>query len=110
MTILGGCVQNGLCISYPLASTFAGLSGLTDLMLSRFGQDARERQYGHAFIQGQHDPEERTAGLVGLRALPNLVALDLERYPVAATIHSIVVEGADVETTLEEVLFILRRY
>ncbi len=93
-----------------MESTFAGLSGLTDLMHSCFGQEARERQYGHAFIQSQHDPDERTPGLFGLRALPNLVALNPERYPVAATIHRIVVGGADTETTLEEILFLLRRY
>lgn len=91
-------------------STFEGLSGMTDLMLSCFGQDARDRQYGHDFVYGGADPKKRTSGLYGVQVLPQLVPLKPERYPVAYAIHSVLFGGAELEKVLDELIYQLRRY
>ncbi len=91
-------------------STFQGLSGMTDLMLSCFGQDARDRQYGHDFVYGNADPGKRTSGLFGLQMLPRLVDLAPDRYPVAYAIHAVIFGGVDLDRVLEELIYQLRRY
>lgn len=89
--------------------TFAGLSGLTDLMLSCFGQESRDRQYGHDFIYGMIHPEHLSSGLFSIRALPDLIELRPERYPVASAVHAVLVEGRSPEEILERIVHALRR-
>ena len=91
-------------------STFQGLSGLTDLMLSCFGQDARDRQYGHDFVYGTADLGKRSSGLYGTQALPRLVDLAPDRYPVAYAIHAVIFGGLDLDKVLDELIYQLRRY
>ncbi|MCB1175042.1 MAG: 1-acyl-sn-glycerol-3-phosphate acyltransferase, partial [Leptospiraceae bacterium] len=91
-------------------STFDGLSGHTDLMLSCFGQDARSRQWGHDFVYGNSDPDKQISGLIGLRYLPNLVPLDPQKYPLAASIHSIVLGGVSIDRVMTEMTHRLRRF
>ncbi len=91
-------------------STFTGLSGLTDLMLSCFGQDARDRQYGHDFIYGIADPEHKSPGLFGIRALPGMITIDPEKHPVVSTIHAIMVQKRNIEKVMTEVVYRLRRF
>ncbi|MCB1324057.1 MAG: 1-acyl-sn-glycerol-3-phosphate acyltransferase [Spirochaetales bacterium] len=93
-----------------IASTFEGLSGLTDLMLSCFGQDSRDRQYGHDFAYGLADPEHKSPGLVGIRQLPQLTNLDPEQYPVAAAIHAVLVQGVNFESVINNMTYSLRRF
>jgi len=91
-------------------STFSGLSGLTDLMLSCFGQDARDRQYGHDYVYGKASKEHRSNGLFGLRALPTMISLEPDKYPVASTIYSIIVQKNDLEKVMSDVVYRLRRF
>ncbi len=91
-------------------STFDGLSGLTDLMLSCFGQDARDRQYGHDFIYGRVKPEQKSSGIIGLRYLPGLIQLDPEQYPIAWSIYQIAVAGVNIDKLMMELTYSLRRF
>lgn len=91
-------------------STFDGLSGLTDLMLSCFGQDARDRQYGRDFIYGRLKPDHRSSGLFGLRYLPGLLHLSPEEFPIAWAIYQIVIGGANIDRLMMEMTYSLRRF
>ncbi|MBI3395805.1 MAG: glycerol-3-phosphate acyltransferase, partial [Spirochaetia bacterium] len=91
-------------------STFTGLSGLTDLMLSCFGQDARDRQYGHDYAYGKADPDHKSPGLFGIRFLPGLLPIDPEKYPVAAAIHACIVQKVDLERIMNDLVYRLRRF
>ena len=91
-------------------TTFDGLSGHTDLFLACFGQDARSRQWGHDFVYGKADPEKKISGLMGLRFLPQLIAIDPQRFPLIAAIHAIVLGGKTLDRVMEEVTHKLRRF
>jgi glycerol-3-phosphate dehydrogenase len=91
------------------AETFSGLSGLTDLMLACFGQDSKDRQYGHDFVYGKADPSHKSSGLFGIRSLPNLIELNPEKYPVAWAVHAILVDGLPGEEVLDKIVYSLRR-
>ncbi len=82
-------------------STFAGLSGLTDLMLSCFGQDARDRQYAHDFIYDKVSKDKKLPGLYGIGALPRLINLSYETYPIAKGIHDVIIEKKNIEKVIE---------
>ena len=92
--------------------TFSGLSGLTDLMLSCFGQDARDRQHGHDHVYGKASPDHRSPGVFGIRSLPGLLngAGGLDTYPVAQAVHGVMVQNWDVNKVLDELIYRLRRY
>ena len=91
-------------------STFDGLSGMTDLMLSCFGQDARDRQLGHDFVYGIVGEERKSPGLFGIKSLPQLVQLEPGTYPVAYAIHATIVQAGNLEKILDQVIYHLRRY
>jgi len=91
-------------------TTFDGLSGMTDLMLSCFGQDTRDRQYGRQMIYGTAEDDHQSPGLVGIRSLPRLIRLDPERYPVAWAIYEIVVNKANIDKLMTELTYSLRRF
>ncbi len=91
-------------------TTFSGLSGLTDLMLSCFGQDARDRHYGHDVVYGKADPEHKSPGLFGIRFLPNMMKLDPEKYPVATAIHAVIVQKVEMERIMNDLIYRLRRF
>jgi len=91
-------------------STFFGLSGLTDFMLACFGQDSRDRKFGHDFVNGHANPDRMSNGLFGVRALPRLLPLDPRKYPVASTVHSVLVEKRDFGDQLWRVAERLRRF
>lgn len=91
-------------------STFSGLSGLTDLMHSCFSQDARDRKYGHDLIMGSADPDRKSRGTFGIRALPNLLEINPDKHPVAAAIHAVVVQGIPADKVLDTAMYQLRRY
>ncbi|HNJ04144.1 MAG TPA: 1-acyl-sn-glycerol-3-phosphate acyltransferase [Leptospiraceae bacterium] len=90
--------------------TFEGLSGLTDLMMACFGQDSRDRQYGHDYIYGKANPDQKTAGLFGVRSLPNLLPLNPEEYPVASAVHAVLVQKRDYDSVLNEIMSKLKRF
>lgn len=89
--------------------TFSGLSGLTDLMLACFGQESKDRQYGHDLVYGKADPSHKSSGLFGIRSLPNLIDFKPEKYPVAWAVHAILVEGRSGEEVLDKIVYNLRR-
>ncbi|MDX1959741.1 MAG: 1-acyl-sn-glycerol-3-phosphate acyltransferase [Leptospiraceae bacterium] len=82
--------------------TFSGLSGLSDFMLSCFGTDSRDRKAGYDFIVGRKI-EKITSGSFGLKAMPNLITLDIERYPVMSSAYEIFVNGANPELIITKV-------
>ncbi|MCS6972666.1 MAG: glycerol-3-phosphate acyltransferase, partial [Leptospiraceae bacterium] len=84
-------------------STLAGSAGVADLMLSCFGQDSHDRQYGHDFVFDTHDKKKMLSGLYGIRALPRLLRLREEKYPIAKAIHDVFVEGKDIEDAVERI-------
>lgn len=90
--------------------TFNGLSGHTDLFLACFGQDARSRQWGHDFVYGQEDPDHICSGLMGLKFLPELIQLDPEKFPLAASIHAIVLGGKSIDKIMGEMTHRLKRF
>jgi glycerol-3-phosphate dehydrogenase len=90
--------------------TFNGLSGMTDLMLACFGADARDRQYAHDFVNGKADPGHRSSGIFGIRALPNLINLNPDDYPVAYAVYAVIVKGMEGEKVLESIMYSLRKF
>lgn len=91
-------------------TTFMGLSGLTDFMHSCFSQDARDRRYGHDFALGIADPAKKSPGIFGVRALPSLISIQPDKYPIMAAIHAVIVQEAPMEKVLDNVIYQLRRY
>lgn len=85
-------------------TTFNGLSGLTDLMLCCFGQDAYDRQYGHDFFMGTAASDKISAGLFGIGYIPKLIELDERRYPLMSAIHAIIVKKKDKQKVLSGIL------
>lgn len=90
--------------------TFEGLSGLTDLMLACFGQDSKNRQFGHDYVYGKAKLDQKIGGLFGIKALPNLVALSPQEYPVASAVYAVCVQKRDYDSVLEEIVSKLRRF
>lgn len=85
-------------------TTFGGLSGLTDLMLSCFGKDSRDRQYGHEFIYDNVDPNKITAGLYGVRVLPKMIDISFDNYPIMKGIHAVVVNRKNMDNVIEKLI------
>lgn len=90
-------------------STIGGLSGLADLMLSCFGQDARDRQYGHDFVNGNVDKNKKLSGLYGITVLPDLVKLSYDTYPIIKGIHAVLVDKKDLDDVIEKMIGILTK-
>jgi len=84
-------------------STLAGVAGITDLMLTCFGQDSHDRQYGHDFVFENHDKNKMLSGVYGIQALPRLVKLREEKYPIAKAIHDVIADGKKVEDAIERI-------
>ncbi len=84
--------------------TFDGLSGLTDLMFVSFGQDARDRQFGHDFFMGTSGDDKELAGLFGIRFLPNLIDLDEKKYPLMNAIYSILIKKKDKQKIISSIM------
>lgn len=82
-------------------STLAGVAGITDLMLSCFGQDSHDRQYGHDFAFGIHDKKKTLSGVYGIKALPKYVRLRAEKFPIAKAVHDVIVDKKDIEDAIE---------
>ncbi|MBL8034606.1 MAG: 1-acyl-sn-glycerol-3-phosphate acyltransferase [Leptospiraceae bacterium] len=84
-------------------STLAGVAGITDLMLSCFGQDSHDRQYGHDYVFDVHDKKKMLSGVYGIRALPKLVRLREEKYPIAKAIHDVIADGKDLDDAIDRI-------
>ncbi|MBV6493091.1 MAG: hypothetical protein LDLANPLL_01106 [Turneriella sp.] len=84
-------------------STLAGVAGITDLMLSCFGQDSHNRQYGHDFVFETHDKSKTLSGVYGIKALPRLVKLRDEKYPIAKAIHDVIEGGKKLDDAIEHI-------
>lgn len=84
-------------------STLAGVAGITDLMLSCFGQDSHDRQYGHDFAFGIHDKKKTLSGVYGIKALPKYVKLRPEKFPIARAVHDVIADGKDLEDAIERI-------
>jgi hypothetical protein len=78
-------------------------------MLACFGQESKDRQYGHDLVYGKADPSHKSSGLFGIRSLPNLLDFKPEKYPVAWAVHAILVEGRSGEEVLDKIVYNLRR-
>ncbi len=87
-------------------STFYGISGLTDLMLSCFAQNAPDRQYGFEFAKKQADIHYRSPGLLGVNFLGNFLEKEksLSQYPIFAAIHAIIAKKDNIENCLKSVM------
>jgi glycerol-3-phosphate dehydrogenase/1-acyl-sn-glycerol-3-phosphate acyltransferase len=84
-------------------STLAGVAGITDLMLSCFGLDSHDRQYGHDYIFDSHEKKKMFSGVYGIKALPHLIKLREEKYPIARSIHDVIVDGKKPEDAIERI-------
>lgn len=84
-------------------STLAGVAGITDLMLSCFGQDSHDRQYGHDFVFDTHEKKKMLSGVYGVKALPRLVKLRDEKFPIAKAIHDVIEEGKKLDDAIERI-------
>lgn len=84
-------------------STLAGVAGITDLMLSCFGQDSHDRQYGHDYVFETQDKRKVLSGVYGIKALPKLVRLREEKYPIAKAIHDVIADGKDIDDAIERI-------
>jgi glycerol-3-phosphate dehydrogenase/1-acyl-sn-glycerol-3-phosphate acyltransferase len=83
-------------------NTFQGLSGLTDFMLSCFGSDSHDRQYGYNYVLG-HRQDKLTSGSYGLKMLPNLIQLDFGKYPIVSGAYEVFVNNADVDIIISKI-------
>jgi glycerol-3-phosphate dehydrogenase len=81
-------------------ATFNGLSGLTDFMLACFGSDSRDRRYGYELVTGTK-PTKMSNGYHGLKAIPNLVQLDIEKYPVLTSAYEVVIGNKDINQAIQ---------
>ena len=105
------------------STTFEGLSGLSDLMLSCFAQDAQDRQYGFEFIQkiyqrNQNDysktsaasqdaaapVQQRSAGIHSLELLGDSLEKHKEDYPIAYNIHKILIQKQEPQGCIENMI------
>lgn len=80
--------------------TFNGLSGLTDFMLACFGSDSRDRRYGYELVTG-NIPIKMSNGYHGLTAIPNLVQMDIEKYPVLTSAYEVVIGNKDINQAIQ---------
>ena len=62
-------------------------------MLSCFGLDSHDRQYGHDYVFESHDKKKMLSGVYGIKALPRLIRLREEKYPIAKAIHDVIADG-----------------
>lgn len=90
-------------------STFSGLSGLTDLMMSCFGQDGHDRRYGHDYVYGIKKKNKKTSGVYGLEGLPELIELKIDKYPIITSIYSVVIKEKDIDDVAEKLIKKLAR-
>jgi glycerol-3-phosphate dehydrogenase len=80
-------------------TTFDGLSGITDFILSCFGDFGIDRDYGYQFAKGNKDPKPCN-GLYSLRILPSIIDIDGYKFPVLKSIYGVVIKGEDIGTTI----------
>jgi glycerol-3-phosphate dehydrogenase len=72
-------------------------------MLSCFGLDSHDRQYGHDYVFESHDKKKMLSGVYGIKALPRLIRLREEKYPIAKAIHDVIADGKDIEDAIERI-------
>jgi glycerol-3-phosphate dehydrogenase/1-acyl-sn-glycerol-3-phosphate acyltransferase len=84
-----------------IESTFDGLSGLSDFMLSCFGAFNNDRNYGYEFSTGNKDPQP-THGLYSLRVLPTILDISGEQFPILKGIYAMVIRGQSIEKQIIE--------
>ena len=85
-------------------STFQGLSGISDFMLSCFAQDTRDRQFGYDFIHQRCKPDHISRGLIGISFLPQIIKLDPEKYPAASYTHEVIVNLKNPQDMMPEMI------
>lgn len=79
--------------------TFQGLSGLTDFMLACFGTDSRDRKYGHDLASGTK-PSRMSNGYHGLRHMPNLVEMNIDKYPILTSAYNVVIKNEEMSNVV----------
>ena len=89
--------------------TFYGLSGCIDLMLTCFGEDTRDRHYGHEFIFGKANPFKKSSGIANLTYLTKLIEVEQTKYPFLSAIVQILFEKKDPETVFRQTMLFLRK-
>ncbi len=90
--------------------TFNGLSGLNDLMLACFGKDSKDRQWGYDFVFQKADKNRISSGLFGIKTLPKLISLDMERFPVATAVYKVLYEHVPVEDMFDFLSVKLKKF
>ena len=95
------------------STTFQGLSGLSDFMLSCFAQNAHDRQYGFEFIQETYQKTQngrnkaflqQSAGMHSLKLLGDFIEEHKEDYPIAYNIHKILIQEQDLQKCIETMI------
>ncbi len=89
--------------------TFYGLSGLTDLMLTCFGTDTRDRHYGHETIFGRANPFKQSSGIANLQALMHLMEINSKKYPILWVIIQVIIEKKDINAIFNQTSFLFRK-
>ncbi len=90
--------------------TFYGLSGLTDMMLACFGQDSRDRQWGYDFVFNKADKNRISSGLFGVKILPRLISLEMEKYPVATSVYKVIYESVPINEIYDTLSLKLKKF
>ena len=87
-------------------STFYGVSGLTDFMLSCFSQNAIERQYGFDFAKKQADSNQRSPELLAVKYLGAFLEKEntLQEYPILAGIYAVIEKNKNLASCLKSVV------
>jgi len=90
--------------------TFQGLSGLNDLMLACFGRDSKDRQWAYDFVFKKADMNRMSSGLFGLKILPQLIQLDINKFPVASSVYKVIYESVPIEKMFDELSLKLKKF
>jgi glycerol-3-phosphate dehydrogenase len=90
--------------------TFQGLSGLNDLMLACFGRDSKDRQWAFDFVFKKADTNRMSSGLFGLKILPQLIQLDINKFPVASSVYKVIYESVPIEKMFDELSLRLKKF
>ncbi len=93
-----------------IEETFNGLSGLSDLMLACFGKDSKDRQWGYDFAFGKADLTRMSSGIFGISILPNLISLDVDKFPIAASVYQAVIEKVPLDKIFDNLILRLKKF
>ena len=106
--VFGELVDIGVALG-GRRETFYGVSGLTDLMLTCFGTDTRDRHYAHATIFGRENPLKQSSGIANIQALMQLMKINEKEHPILWMIAQVIIEKKDPNAVFNQAFPRLRR-